>query len=178
MPARSLFAKDGIRLGKPGSLSDLAFAFPLAAGLDSADAHTDAACIGFYADRTAGTEHVGIVVLQTNIMTVGFSSLGVARVRVNGAIETTTYFRSSSAVVTTSATISTSKTKYTGNTPGAVLTLPDVPANTDVAVRNAGSVDVTVAATNPATIEGAATFVLHPGEALNLTLVGTVWTVF
>lgn len=60
----------GIRLGTLGSASDVPIAFPLAEGDPDVDAHTDASRIGFYGDRSAGAEKVGVVVMGTD--SIGF----------------------------------------------------------------------------------------------------------
>lgn len=184
MPARSLFAKDGVRIGTLGSLASLAFAFPLAEGLDNAGAHTDISSVGFYASRASGVEHLMLVVKQLGILRVGFSSAGVAEVKAFanflsvGTIETQSYFRTAVVSTTVSATITAGLTKFTGSTPGQILTLSDVSAGAGFAIRNAASVNVIIAAPALRTIEGATSFVLYPGEAVNLHLVGTDWTVF
>jgi hypothetical protein len=80
--------------------------------------------------------------------------------------------------VSASATITSGRVKFTGSTAGQTLTLTAGVAGTDRFIRNASSVAVTIACTGADTIEGAATFVLLPGEAISLTFVGTDWTVF
>ncbi len=75
MPAQSFLAKDGLRYGILGSAVSLAVAFPLANGNYSPTAHTDAARMGFYADRTGGAEAVVTNVLGTDLLSVGI--LGV-----------------------------------------------------------------------------------------------------
>jgi hypothetical protein len=56
----------GLRFGRLGSASDIVVAFPLVDGDPDIDAHTDANRIGAYADRTPGSEKVGIVVMGTD----------------------------------------------------------------------------------------------------------------
>lgn len=78
-----------------------------------------------------------------------------------------------------SATISASKTRFTGNTAGQTLTLPTaLRFGANCYIRNAASVNVSVAAGSGTTIEGLATFTLAPGESILVYLLGTDWTVF
>lgn len=82
--------------------------------------------------------------------------------------------------VSASATISAAKTRFTGSTVSQTLTLPAGIAGLEYAIRNSGTVPVTVAAGGSDTIEGAATFVLYPGESIFVSYpdTGTDWTVF
>lgn len=65
MSMQSLLAKAGMRTGVLGSSANLAVAFALAAGNLDPAAATDASRMGLYADRTGGSEKIGIVVLGT-----------------------------------------------------------------------------------------------------------------
>jgi hypothetical protein len=62
MAEQSFLAKLGVRLGVLGSAASLAIAAPLAAGNYDPSCHTDAARTGWYFDRTAGAEKIGMVV--------------------------------------------------------------------------------------------------------------------
>jgi len=70
MTAQSFLAKNGLRSKILGTAAALAIAAPLSAGDDSPAAHTDAARIGWYFDRTAGDEKVSSVVMGTEALSV------------------------------------------------------------------------------------------------------------
>lgn len=105
----------------------------------------------------------------------------VAYISPTGVVFSSTYFRNTPQEVTTAATttaITSGRVKATGTTAGQTLTMPAGVAGTDVFIRNAATVPVTVARAGADTIEGATTFVLNPNESISLTFVGTDWTVF
>jgi hypothetical protein len=89
MTAKSRLAANGIRLGTLGSLASLASVFPLTEGSADETAHTSAGRIGWYADRTAGAEKIGTVVMGTEVLSIGFVG-GVARVAIPGLAASTT----------------------------------------------------------------------------------------
>jgi hypothetical protein len=62
MAEQGLIGRLGIRLGILGSSASLAIAAPLASGNYDPTCHTDAARIGWYFDRTAGAEKIGMIV--------------------------------------------------------------------------------------------------------------------
>jgi hypothetical protein len=66
----SFLAALGLRTDKLGTSADLSIAAPLAQGSPDIAAHTDAARIGLYFDRTISSEHLGLV------------SMGVATLKV------------------------------------------------------------------------------------------------
>jgi len=80
--------------------------------------------------------------------------------------------------LTASGTIAAGKVKFTGSTASQTLTLPAGASGTQVCVRNAASVAVSVARAGADTIEGETTLTLNPGESVLLTFIGTDWTVF
>lgn len=97
-----------------------------------------------------------------------------------GVVACNTYFRNTPQEVTTAAAttaITSGRVKAIGNTAGQTLTLPAGVAGTDIFIRNAASVSVTIAVTD-GTIEGAATLTLNAGESAMCSRVGTDWTVF
>lgn len=75
MTAQSFLAKNGLRTGVLGSAADLAIAAPLAAGNPNPAAGTDASRIGFFFDRTGGSEAVGAVVMGTEIARIQSTGL-------------------------------------------------------------------------------------------------------
>lgn len=64
----STFEVLGVRIGKLGTSADLSIAAALSDGDPSVDAHTDANRIGFYFDRTGGSEKVGVVIMGTDAL--------------------------------------------------------------------------------------------------------------
>ena len=81
--------------------------------------------------------------------------------------------------LTASGTISSGRVKFTGSTASQTLTLPVGVDGTDIFVRNAATVSVTVAAHSGGnTIEGASNYVVMPGEAISLTFISGDWTIF
>lgn len=97
-----------------------------------------------------------------------------------GVVHCNTYFRNTPQEVTVAATttaITSGRVKAMGTTAGQTLTLPAGVAGTDVFIRNAASVSVTIAVTD-GTVEGASTLTLNAGESAMFTRVGTDWTVF
>lgn len=75
MAVQSFLAKDGLRTGLLGSSSSLAIAFALANSNYSPLAVSDATRIGFYADRTAAAEKIGVVVMGTEVCNMGVASV-------------------------------------------------------------------------------------------------------
>ena len=67
MSEQSFLAKKGLRSGVLGSSSDLAVAAPVATGDYDVTASTYASRIGLYFDRTASSEHIGLVVMGTTV---------------------------------------------------------------------------------------------------------------
>lgn len=67
MVAQSFLMKHGARSKILGSAASLAFAFPIAADSDDPLAHTAAERMGWFADRTFGSEHIGQVVLGNEV---------------------------------------------------------------------------------------------------------------
>jgi hypothetical protein len=118
----------------------------------------------------------GAQVTASNQVAIGNTS--VTEVKTAGAYACGTFFRSTPQSVTTNATITSGRVKFTGSTAAQTLTLPAGIAGTDCFIRNAGSVAVTIARAGSDTIEGATTFVLEPGEAISLCFVTSDWTVF
>lgn len=72
---QSTLAPNGLRTGTLGTVSSLAFAAPLAEGDYSETARTSASRIGWYFDRTASVEKLAIVVMGTERLSIGVSSL-------------------------------------------------------------------------------------------------------
>jgi hypothetical protein len=105
-----------------------------------------------------------------------------------GPIKYNAFFSNSGQqVLTASATITGARVRFNGSTAGQTLTLPDAAGGgavgTDVYIRNAASVAVTIARAASTTIEGGLTLVLNPGESVMLTLMSDGaglydWTVF
>lgn len=79
-------------------------------------------------------------------------------------------------VESTSATIAAGRVKFTGSTASQTLTLPPAAEGTEINIRNAATVTVTVARDGTDTIEGAATLSLEPGASVSLTAIGSDWT--
>lgn len=77
MPAQSTLALNGLRLGLLGTAADLAIAAPLLPQNYSPAAHTDAARIGAYFDRTVTVECMGFVVMGTESFRVTASGVRV-----------------------------------------------------------------------------------------------------
>jgi hypothetical protein len=102
----------------------------------------------------------------------------LASVSPAGVVFSNTFFRNTPQSVTASATITSGRVKFTGTTPGQILTMPDAVTGTDCFIRNAGTVAATIRRAGADTIEGIADFILLPGEAICLTAIGTDWTVF
>jgi len=65
MTEQSTLAKLGLRLGTLGTSSTLAIAAPVTEGSLSPTASTVSSRIGFFFDRTAASEHIGLVVMGT-----------------------------------------------------------------------------------------------------------------
>jgi hypothetical protein len=102
----------------------------------------------------------------------------LASVSPDGVVFSSTFFRNTPQSVTASATITSGRVRFTGTTVGQILTMPGAVDGTDVFVRNAGTVAVTIRRGGADTIEGVVDFILNPGESVCFTAVGTDWTVF
>ena len=77
MAAQSLLAKLGMRAATLGTVASLALAAPLAEGNPSMAAHTDASRIGWYFDRTGGSEKIGHVVMGVESLSVKAAGIAV-----------------------------------------------------------------------------------------------------
>ncbi len=84
MADQTLLAKIGLRLGVLGTSAALALAAPLAAGDYSVTAATAASRIGFYFDRTAAAEKIGVVVMASEMIGIGVLGIGVNVASVSG----------------------------------------------------------------------------------------------
>lgn len=95
MSMQSFLAKAGLRTAVLGTASSLAMAFPIADGDMSVTAHTAASRIGFYCDRTAAAEKVGVVVMGVEVLSTGAAGTTIAgNVALGGAsLQTSTALR-------------------------------------------------------------------------------------
>ncbi len=75
MASQSLCGKMGLRTAVLGSLAYLAVAAPLSNGDESMAAHTGATRIGEYYDRTGGAEKIGMVVMGSEVLSVGVAGV-------------------------------------------------------------------------------------------------------
>jgi len=84
--------------------------------------------------------------------------------------------------VSSSATLSNRYTRFTGSTVSQTLTLPSGTSGLSRSIRNSASAAVTVARAGADAIDtaGVSSFILQPGEAIDLTFAntGAIWIIF
>jgi hypothetical protein len=95
-----------------------------------------------------------------------------------GNLTVSTFYRNTPQAVTATGNITSGRVKFTGSTASQTLTLPAGISGTDIFVRNAGSVAITIGKTGGDTIEGETTMILNPGESVLLNYIGTDWTAY